>query len=114
MKTKLGLLLLILLITVGCDDSTQSEQPVEQPASQEVEQLSSREVEQLLLVSHGELGNKIFTITDEQAESLSKARELNLTGLISITDEQAESLSNVKTLIVSEANKKLIDKYKTQ
>jgi sulfatase modifying factor 1 len=30
MKTKLGLLLLILLIAVGCDDSTSTEQPTEQ------------------------------------------------------------------------------------
>jgi len=31
MKTKLGLLLLMLLIAVGCDDSTESEQATEQP-----------------------------------------------------------------------------------
>jgi hypothetical protein len=29
MKTKLGLLLLMLLIAVGCDDSTESEQATE-------------------------------------------------------------------------------------
>ena len=39
MKTKLGLLLLILLITVGCDDSTQSEQPVEQPVRMAFKQI---------------------------------------------------------------------------
>jgi formylglycine-generating enzyme len=32
MKTKLGPMLLMLLIAVGCDDSTQNEQPAEQPA----------------------------------------------------------------------------------
>jgi len=37
MKTKLGLLLLMLLITVGCDDSTQTEQPTEHPVEQPTE-----------------------------------------------------------------------------
>ena len=34
MKTKLGLLLLILMMTVGCDDSPQNQQPVEQSNEQ--------------------------------------------------------------------------------
>ena len=37
MKTKLGLLLLMLLISVGCDDSTSTEQPIEQPTEQSAE-----------------------------------------------------------------------------
>jgi len=37
MKTKLGLLLLMLLIAVGCDDSTETEQPVEHPVEQPTE-----------------------------------------------------------------------------
>jgi len=37
-----------------------------------------------------------------------------LNGLPSITDEQAESLSKVRMLYISEALQPLIDKYKKQ
>ena len=40
--------------------------------------------------------NGLTSITDEQAESLSKVRTLVLNGLTSITDKQAESLSKVE------------------
>ena len=43
----------------------------------------------------------LTTITDEQAESLGKVKYLYLGGLSSITDEQAESLSNVESLGLS-------------
>ena len=58
--------------------------------------------------------NSTGSITDEQAESLSKVPELDLDGLTSITDEQAESLSKVQTLRISEDLQPLIDKYKNQ
>ena len=59
--------------------------------------------------------NSTGSITDEQAESLSKVRyNLFLNGLTSITDEQAESLSKVETLYISEDLQPLIDKYKNQ
>ena len=59
--------------------------------------------------------NSTGSITDEQAESLSKVEGyLVLTGLTSITDEQAESLSKMEYLSISEDLKPLIDKYKNQ
>jgi hypothetical protein len=58
--------------------------------------------------------NGLTSITDEQAEILSKVEGLELTGLTSITDEQAESLSKVEYLTISEDLKPLIDKYKNQ
>jgi hypothetical protein len=58
----------------------------------------------------------LTSITDEQAESLSKVTfVLGLAGLTSITDEQAESLSKVEGyLTISEDLKPLINKYKNQ
>jgi sulfatase modifying factor 1 len=41
MKTKLGLLLLLLLITVGCDDSTNTEQAAEQPTEQAAKSITN-------------------------------------------------------------------------
>ena len=58
--------------------------------------------------------NATGTITDQQAESLSKATYLDLNGLTSITDQQAASLSKVYDLEISETLQPLIDKYKKQ
>ena len=58
--------------------------------------------------------NSTGSITDEQAEILSKVPQLGLNGLTSVTDEQAESLSKVETLYISEDLQPLIDKYKNQ
>ncbi len=59
--------------------------------------------------------NTTGTITDEQAESLSKTDAyLCLQGLTSIPDEQAKSLSKTDVIVVSEACQPLIDKYKKQ
>jgi sulfatase modifying factor 1 len=41
MKAKLGLLLLMLLITVGCDDSTNTEQAAEQPTEQAAKSITN-------------------------------------------------------------------------
>jgi len=43
----------------------------------------------------------LLTITDDQAEILSKIRVLRLTGLTSITDEQMTSLLKCEDLEVS-------------
>ena len=56
----------------------------------------------------------LTTITDKQVESLSNVSVLGLRGLTSMTDEQAESLSKVKYMGVSNALQPLIDKYKKQ
>lgn len=45
--------------------------------------------------------NGLTSLTDEQAKSLSKANALYLDGLTSITDEQAKSLSKVEILVLS-------------
>jgi|TARA_B110000467_G_scaffold160834_1_gene180827 formylglycine-generating enzyme required for sulfatase activity len=41
MKTKLGLLLLILLIAVGCEDSTSTEQPIEHLTEQAAKSITN-------------------------------------------------------------------------
>ena len=63
----------IMLLT-GCQSEETIE--IEPPPPQEVEQLSSREVERMS-VGHSP-GDKNFTITDEQAKSLSKVRDLGI------------------------------------
>ena len=58
--------------------------------------------------------NAYGTITDKQAEIVSKAKKLFLNGLTSITDEQAESLGKVGNLWISKACQPLIDKYQDE
>jgi hypothetical protein len=54
------------------------------------------------------------SITDQQAESLSRFSQLQLNGLASITDEQAHGLSKVEVLFISNSCQPLIDKFKKQ
>ena len=59
--------------------------------------------------------NGLTSITDAQAESLRKVRSgLVLNGLTTITDEQAESLAKVSSLFIPEEFEPLIEKYKKQ
>ena len=86
------LLMLLVLVLAGCGDPSGIELSPEEIISQV---------------------NSSGTISDEQAESLSKVEvELYLNGLTSITDEQAKSLSKVEYLIISQACQPLIGKYK--
>ena len=84
--------LFVMVMFVGCGDAT--------------EDITTEEIIARV--------NSTGSITDEQAESLSKVEWLELNGLTSITDEQAESLSKVSELSISEDLQPLIDKYKNQ
>ena len=75
--------------------------------------ITNSQAERLSKVKFLEL-ESLTTITDEQVEILSNVRELWLSGLTSITDAQAESLNKVRSLVISQACQPLIDKYKNQ
>ena len=103
--------LLVMVMFVGCGEET-TEDIIERVNS--TGSITDEQAESLSKVE-GMLDLDVLTsLTDEQAEILSKVKSLGLAGLTSITDEQAESLSKVETLYISEDLQPLIDKYKNQ
>ena len=80
-----------------------------------LESISDKQAEILSKVNKLYL-NGLTSITDAQAELLSEVEgELHLTGLTSITEKQAESLSKFnRGWEISKALQPLIDKYKKQ
>ena len=102
--------LLVMVTIVGCGEET-TEDIIERVNS--TGSITDEQAESLSKVRILDL-NGLTSVTDEQAESLSKVPVLRLNGLTSLTDEQAESLSKVEYLFISGDLKPLIDKYKNQ
>jgi hypothetical protein len=103
MKTQIGLLLLMLSIAVGCDDSSESGETSKQAdyrmftQSQNSAQITDDQAFFLGKQSVVVLDSLTF-LTDEQAECFGELKELHLNSLASITDRQAEVFSNIETL----------------
>ena len=104
---------------VGCEEP----KPLSLEEIQEIKNLvnqsgkiTNNQAERLSKVQGFLVLTGLTSITDAQAESLSKVLGgwLSLDGLTSITDQQVESLSKVETLHISEDHQPLIDKYKNQ
>ena len=55
--------------------------------------------------------NGLTSISNQQAENLSKIGNLELGGLTSITDEQAKSLRKTPFLVISDACYDVVSKY---
>ena len=88
------LLILILLVLAGCREQTLTETLNSVKDSRTI---TDRQAETLSKVGSLFL-NSLTSITNEQAESLSTVKHLELNSLTSITDQQAESLSQCKKL----------------
>ena len=102
--------LLVMVTIVGCGEET-TEDIIERVNS--TGSITDEQAESLSKLESLNLYG-LTSLTDEQAESLSKVENLSLAGLTSITDEQAESLRKMEYLSISEDLQPLIDKYKNQ
>ena len=85
--------LFVMVTFVGCGEET-TEDIIERVNS--TGSITDEQAESLSKVEGYLVLNGLTSLTDEQAESLSKVQTLVLNGLTSITDEQAESLSKVE------------------
>ena len=85
-------LILILLVLAGCREQTLTE-TLNSTINNKT--ITDRQAETLSRVRNVSL-NSLTSITDQQAESLSKVQILQLNSLTTITDQLAESLSKVE------------------
>ena len=114
-------LILLLLLVAGCENSLEemlhgTKKEIYDAANQKGV-MTNRQAE--ILTKEASLANKavlngLTSITDEQAESLSKVGRLHLNGLASITDVQAEILSKIENVFISADLQPLIEKFRNE
>ena len=96
-KYSVALLMIGSLLAVGCNDKQTRDEIMKEVNTKGT--ITNAQAESLSKAMYRELKlNGLTTITDTQAEILSKVKSLNLCGLSSISDAQAESLNKVDYL----------------